>query len=75
MITNMENEYHPSFMVSCDDCGFEADYDGYEFLDMIEDMKETGWRIRPVNGVWEHFCEKCKSRHEKPKRRIVRGVK
>jgi hypothetical protein len=46
-------------IAECDECGSEVYGGTTEFLDFIQELKNDGWRIRKVEGEWEHYCEAC----------------
>lgn len=43
---------------SCDLCCIQEEYDG-DFYEIVEQMKDDGWKIRKVDGDWQHVCPAC----------------
>ncbi len=55
--------YGRNYGVTCDNCGEGAECDSWD--DLMEYMRENGWKKKMVNGHWEHYCADCKEvRHE-----------
>ena len=50
-----------SFIVSCDKCSYEEEYDihSYDFMEVVGDIRESGWRIAKAKGEWQHTCPDC----------------
>ena len=44
-------------MVTCDNCGDGQEFDSW--ADVMEFMREEGWRKKLVGGEWEHYCPEC----------------
>lgn len=47
------------FDVECDECGAEDRIERETFHEVIDVMKSEGWKIRRINGEWEHHCSDC----------------
>lgn len=52
-----ENE----FTVNCDKCSNCDTYEAEIWVDLLQQMKEDGWKTVRVDGEWEHYCEDCKN--------------
>lgn len=53
----IEKIYKSKYMVVCDNCG-----DGKEcenWTEVLEFMREEGWKKRLVDGEWKHYCPEC----------------
>ena len=58
MIERMKNR---TFEMSCDECGnYLIVEDVYDFQEGIKAAKEKGWKMKMVDGLWEHYCPCCK---------------
>jgi len=49
------------FDIECDICGQSTYLDYYwdNFQGAIAEAKSCGWKIKYVNGEWEHICFDC----------------
>lgn len=46
-------------VAECDDCGL-SEYGGtLEFKEFVQQLKDTGWKIRKEDGQWLHRCPDC----------------
>ncbi len=48
-----------SFDVDCDFCGFSQEYETDSWSELMDLMKEEGWRNSKAKGEWEHHCPAC----------------
>ena len=58
-------EAHQDYDVYCDcvGCDNEERYnDMWVFQNVIEAMKNDGWKITKENGEWFHICPECKEK-------------
>jgi len=46
-----------SYMVVCDNCGEGAEVDTWD--EVLEYIKEEGWKKRLVDGEFKHYCPEC----------------
>lgn len=54
------DDFFENFDVSCDCCSFDQEYlDVDSFDDLIDQMKQDGWRIIYVDGEFKHKCPLC----------------
>jgi len=53
----IEKIYKNNYMLTCDNCGEGEEFDSW--VDVIEFMREEGWRMKLVGGEWEHYCSEC----------------
>lgn len=48
------------FDVSCDTCSAgEERIESQEFTEVVKEIKDLGWRVRPDSDGWEHTCPDC----------------
>jgi hypothetical protein len=49
------------YEVMCEgkDCSESLSIDVESFPELLEAMKEEGWKNRRINGTWMHFCPNC----------------
>lgn len=45
-------------VVTCDGCPYTEDFEG-TFQEVIDEMKDQGWKITKTEDTWEHYCEDC----------------
>lgn len=49
-----------TYRIYCDNCDFEVEFETeYGFMDIVEQMKQVGWKSRKVGKDWEHYCPGC----------------
>jgi len=48
-----------NYTAFCDRCSFDKFFDFSTWNEVIQEMKNDGWRIRKVDGDWEHLCPTC----------------
>ncbi len=48
------------YEVICDgeDCGEFLQVDG-DFYDVLNEIKDHGWKSRKIRDEWQHFCPNC----------------
>ena len=46
------------YIPTCDICG-EQLQPQYEWDDVFEVMKDSGWNAKKINGEWINLCEDC----------------
>ncbi len=51
-------DWHEMADVQCDSCGYEQTFEG-DFLEILRQMKESGWRSLKLDYGWEHKCSDC----------------
>ena len=56
--------YDRDFGFVCDDCGESVGGAPLNFMESKDIMISDGWSIVCINGMWEHYCPKCKDVHE-----------
>jgi len=56
-IEMIEKIYKNKYLATCDNCGEGQEYDNW--TDVIEFMREEGWKKKLVDGEWKHYCPKC----------------
>lgn len=52
----------PGILLTCNTVGCESTVESTEWTDFqefINDAKADGWRMRFVEGEWEHYCPDC----------------
>jgi hypothetical protein len=53
-----------AWLVTCDGCEDELTFtadDCPEFLDVVREIREHGWRVsRDAGGDWTHTCAQCR---------------
>lgn len=55
----IEKEFF-GFVINCDECSNYLNCDVYEdFGGAIQMAKDEGWKIRKIDGEWQHFCPVC----------------
>jgi hypothetical protein len=42
--------------VACDECGANDTIDGTNYADVNQELRNSGWIIKNVNGEWCDFC-------------------
>ena len=52
-------------MVVCDNCGTGQECDSW--ADVMDFMREEGWKKKFVAGEWKHFCPECQENEQKNK--------
>jgi len=49
--------------ITCDECGYEETFDGFDgkinIYEVIDYMKEDGWKIYKDKNDWQHICPEC----------------
>ena len=53
----IEKIYKSNYMAICDNCG--TGQECYNWADVMEFMREEGWKKKLVDGEWEHYCPEC----------------
>ena len=53
----IEKIYKNKRMAICDNCGEGQECDSW--AEVIDFMREEGWRKRLIDGEWKHFCPEC----------------
>lgn len=49
------------YRIGCDLCHKEFDQEVYAFLDLVNIIKTSGWKISKDDaGEWTHYCSKCR---------------
>lgn len=43
----------------CDGCGQEHCGGTLEWSEFIQDLKDSGWKIRKEEDEWQHYCDDC----------------
>ena len=48
------------FVCECNECGIE-EFGGTmeDFREFVQQLKDTGWKIRKLEGEFMHFCPDC----------------
>lgn len=47
------------FIVVCDTCGEEYDSGTREFYEMLDGLRDLGWRTYKELDTWMHKCAEC----------------
>jgi len=53
------NNYKQEGRITCDECDYSEEYLADDFYEFIDQAKSDGWKIKNIDGEWEHFCEDC----------------
>ncbi|KKW13088.1 MAG: hypothetical protein UY48_C0005G0044 [Candidatus Gottesmanbacteria bacterium GW2011_GWB1_49_7] len=48
-----------TFEVSCDTCSYSETFEDMTWKEMIQEMKDTGWRFSKEDDEWIHRCPTC----------------
>ena len=67
MISKIQDKNHAfmeidcyDYSIECDSCSFEEIKENvYVWQDMIEELKEKGWKIYYNGSEWIHLCPDC----------------
>lgn len=51
------------FEVACDYCSADTEVEGYDWQEMLAEVKSGGWHIRKLGEGWKHMCDDCWTRH------------
>mgnify|MGYP001619305422 CR=1 FL=1 len=54
----IEKEAREEFTASCDHCSYIDTFFG-DFMEVIEKMKDEGWKIFKIDNDWDHSCPDC----------------
>ena len=52
----------PGAILTCDTDGCDTEMewtDWIEFSDILQEMKDAGWKSKKVGDEWEHYCSDC----------------
>lgn len=64
--TSMEDYQDYDVYCDCVGCDVETRYENvFSFTDVVESMKNEGWKITKENGEWFHICQECKNKESK----------
>jgi hypothetical protein len=56
----IEDNHDGTYEIECDECGTTGEYEADRWHDLMEQIKDDGWRShRGDNGAWEHYCYDC----------------
>ena len=58
-----KDDHHIEVDIACDGDGCDEELLAAEFdnwSEMIQELKDDGWRIWRSGDTWYHFCKKCK---------------
>jgi len=47
------------FLASCDSCSNTLDIQTSNFNEAVSELKDNGWRIKKIDGVFNHTCPVC----------------
>jgi uncharacterized protein YycO len=47
------------YVAICDDCGDTEDFNLDDFSDVVDAMKERGWKSKKIDNEWENHCPDC----------------
>jgi len=58
--------------VECDKCDHCVEVVYMSFEAKIKKIKQSGWQIKQLHGIWRHYCPDCKTAKAKiiPKKEI-----
>ena len=49
-----------NYAVSCDSCTRQEEMETeFGFMDIVEQMKDTGWKNRKIKDEWQNWCPAC----------------
>ena len=46
-------------VAECNECGIEEFGGTLDFAEFVQQLKDTGWRIRKDGDEWVHECPDC----------------
>ena len=49
--------YKNKHQASCDNCGEGFECETWD--EVLERMRDDGWRKKLIDGEWNHFCRDC----------------
>lgn len=52
------------YAVNCDYCPDGDEFEAEGWKDLISNLKDLGWKIKNIRGVWKHMCPACASKIE-----------
>jgi len=58
----IEKIYKNKYMAICDNCGTGQECDSW--ADVMEFMREEGWKKKLADGEWKHYCPECQEAKE-----------
>lgn len=53
------------YTADCDSCSNYESLGDIPFMKKVETIKEAGWRIIKLQGIWRHYCSVCVEDHRK----------
>lgn len=56
----MIHKENGELVVECHECGIEEFGGTLEFREFIQQLKDTGWKIRKEDDEWIHNCPSCR---------------
>jgi len=56
-IKMIEKIYKNKYMATCDNCRTGQECDSW--ADVMEFMREEGWKKKLFDGEWKHYCPEC----------------
>ena len=68
----IEKIYKNNYMVTCDNCG--TGQECYNWADVMEFMRDEGWKKKLVDGQWEHYCPECQESEERESMKGLQSV-
>lgn len=60
----MITKYCGELSIKCDGCEeelIESDIDVEGFDELLAAIKKDGWILKPIGGVWCHYCPDCQN--------------
>ena len=51
-------KYNEEYIVNCNRCSYDETYET-DFHDMLNELKENGWKMEYLEDEWNHFCPTC----------------
>lgn len=55
----IERSGKDNFVVCCDHCSESDEFYG-DFMEVIEEIKDKGWKVsKDEKGEWDHSCPDC----------------
>lgn len=65
MIEKIEQfEDRIEYRILCDKCSFYQDFEAFDFNDLLQSMRFSGWLIKYENDEWQHICFECNEAKE-----------
>lgn len=60
----MINGSNGIYDASCDVCGEGETREADSWRELMDGLKEDGWKTKKINDEWVNFCPECKGLNE-----------